>query len=494
MKGTNRKDFFHQVDKFIEINFKSISDDLEDQTFLTAISNISVLKNWLDANHIELSSDDWRVLLRHNKSLFDNALKLREKDINLSEPHQTLKNLVKEFATDIDTSYNLNNVLNTLNDSLDSYGDSISKIPILNARLEQKLLQGIMNKDPKARELLILYNLRLAYSFALRFRKSNCSLEDLVQESNMGLIQAADHFDATMNVKFPTYATYWMQNYVYNYFADMGRGITLPRKISILYNSMIKTINSLSSKLNREPTAEEIMEALDITPEIYQLLKIRASETISLNSPVSELEGGVELQDIISSNDEPFDDIIVDSMVTEDVFDVLESSNLTNREKEFLLRYFGLNGYKKETLQAIGLDNGLTREGVSGVIKRAIKKIIVNPETDKLLIYSDNPAYNKERLDEKRIECIAKFGKCNMLIHKIYKYLSKKHFGLEPVYPDNYQDIISYIQEGLKARQILALTSISIIDLYLILKDIDLINENYKNNRLLLIKKYNCRH
>ena len=69
MNVINRKDFLDNVDTFIEINFKDLSNDLQDHSFLTAISNISVLKNWLECNHFELNSDDWRVLLRHNKKI-----------------------------------------------------------------------------------------------------------------------------------------------------------------------------------------------------------------------------------------------------------------------------------------------------------------------------------------------------------------------------------------------------------------------------------------
>lgn len=260
--------------------------------------------------------------------------------------------------------------------SIEKYLQEIGKIHALSPDEEANLAKRIRQGDKYAKEKLILCNLRFVVSVAKQYQNHGLTLGDLINEGNLGLIKAAECFDETKGFKFISYAVWWIRQSILQAIAENARLIRLPlNKISTI-NKVNKWYTQLEQEYQREPTAEEIAEKMEISPEdVKENMKI-ANRPISMDAPLTSDEESVTLYDIYIPTENvlplPEETLNSDSLK----IDIERSLTvLSERESTILSMYYGLNGYVAMSLEEIGLQLKLTSERVRQVKSKAIKKL-----------------------------------------------------------------------------------------------------------------------
>jgi RNA polymerase primary sigma factor len=220
------------------------------------------------------------------------------------------------------------------------------------------------------RNRMITSNLRLVVSIAKKYQHRGLSLLDLIDEGNIGLIEAVERFDYTRKCKFSTYGTWWIQQAVIKSIADKGRTIRIPIHVLNIIRKTFSVVKHLTQEYGREPNYEEIAEYMDTTSEHVENIMKYSGETASLDVTVDD-ENVTTLSDLVFSEDyeEPFD-----SMFYLNLQDILDRSmdELSGRERKIITLRFGLSGYSPLTLEEIGKILGITRERVRQIQNKAI--------------------------------------------------------------------------------------------------------------------------
>ena len=257
--------------------------------------------------------------------------------------------------------------------SLDKYLQDIGKVDLITAEEEVELTKKIREGDEIALKKLIEANLRFVVSVSKQYQNQGLSLPDLINEGNLGLIKAAKKFDETRGFKFISYAVWWIRQAILQALAERSRIVRLPlNKIGSL-NRVMRTLNKLEQKLEREPSAEEIAKELNISPkDVKNTLKIQGKH-LSMDAPLTLGEES-SLYDVLQSKDsiQPDNKLIKDSLKKE-----IERSLtlLTTRESNVIVLYFGLGKDLPMTLEEIGERHELTRERVRQIKERAIRRL-----------------------------------------------------------------------------------------------------------------------
>jgi RNA polymerase primary sigma factor len=224
-----------------------------------------------------------------------------------------------------------------------------------------------------AREHLITANSRLVISVAKKYMGRGVPFLDLIQEGNIGLIRAAKKFDYRRGHKFSTYATWWIRQAVTRAIADQGRTIRVPVHMGDQINRLLRTSHQLTQMFGRDPTTEELAEALGVTPKKVENMIQVARRPISLETPTDEEEDSI-LSDFIKDNDSPAPtDIVTHSLLREQLRDVLHS--LPPREVRILQLRYGLHDGQSYTLEEVGRKMGVTRERVRQIEAQALSRL-----------------------------------------------------------------------------------------------------------------------
>ncbi|OGF58689.1 MAG: hypothetical protein A2Y62_12875 [Candidatus Fischerbacteria bacterium RBG_13_37_8] len=253
------------------------------------------------------------------------------------------------------------------------YLKEISKIDPITPKEEKTLAKKIQKGDEEALRKLVEANLRFVIKIAKKYRGCGLPFTDLINEGNMGLIEAAKRFDHKRNVKFTSYAVWWIRQAILHAVSDMGHSMRLPPKISNMIYKIGTTIVKQAHQLNRKPTMEEIANSLDIPQkELENILEI-SSNSLSINQPIDE-EGDLELEDTLEQQSVPsVEESIFKNFMEGSLMECL--TILDKREKQVIDLRFGLKDQKPKTLKEIGELMGLSRERVRQIEAKALEKL-----------------------------------------------------------------------------------------------------------------------
>lgn len=281
-----------------------------------------------------------------------------------------------------DTSY-LDDVAD---DSVRLYLREIGKIPLLNAEEELALAQKVVAGDKRAKDKMAEANMRLVVSIAKRYVGRGLDLLDLIQEGNTGLLRAVEKFDPDKGFKFSTYATWWIRQAITRAIADQARTIRIPVHMVETINKLLRTQRRLTQDLNREPTNEEIAEAMELDVEkVEHIMKIK-QDISSLDASVRDDEEDSVLQDFIEDEDTVTpEESATGQLLKEQVKDLLGS--LSEREQKILRLRFGLEDGKQHTLEEVGQEFSVTRERIRQIEAKALAKLKKHKDSRKFMEY-----------------------------------------------------------------------------------------------------------
>jgi RNA polymerase primary sigma factor len=271
------------------------------------------------------------------------------------------------------------------NQSLDKYLQEIGKVDLLTPEQEIDLAIRMKKGDESAMELLTKANLRFVVSVAKQYQNQGLALGDLINEGNLGLIKAVRRFDETRGFKFISYAVWWIRQSILQALAEQSRIVRLPLNRVGALNKIGKTYSNLKQEFEREPSAEEIAQALEMdVDEISSAMKIYGKQ-VSVDAPFS-LGDENSLLDVIENDELPAPDteLISESLKTE-INSIL--AILPDREAEVIKLYFGLEGENPMTLEEIGDKFNLTRERVRQIKEKAIRRLRHNSKSKILKSY-----------------------------------------------------------------------------------------------------------
>ncbi len=253
-------------------------------------------------------------------------------------------------------------------DSLGAYLKKISNIPLLSREEEVALARRIQQGDTEAEHDLVRHNLRYVVSVANRYKGSGLPLLDVINEGNIGLIQAARRFDPERGVKFITYAVWWIRQAIMHALADQSSTVRLPVKQAGILYKIAENFNKLQKKLSREPTNDELAEALSLPiEEMEALLRVYRTH-LSLDAPVGEYEDTSYLDLLEETSMPSVEEQVLHRALASEVNSLLES--LPPRERKVLRMRFGMDG-KPQTLEEVGKQMNLSRERIRQIEKKA---------------------------------------------------------------------------------------------------------------------------
>ena len=261
----------------------------------------------------------------------------------------------------------------SLEDPVRMYLKEIGKVTLLSSEEEIELAKRMEEGDEEAKKRLAEANLRLVVSIAKRYVGRGMQFLDLIQEGNLGLSKAVEKFDYRKGYKFSTYATWWIRQAITRAIADQARTIRIPVHMVETINKLIRVSRQLLQELGREPTSEEIAEAMDLPVErVREILKI-SQEPVSLETPIGEEEDS-HLGDFIQDDNVPVPaDAAAFAVLKEELMKVLDT--LTEREQKVLRLRFGLDDGKARTLEEVGKEFNVTRERIRQIEAKALRKL-----------------------------------------------------------------------------------------------------------------------
>jgi RNA polymerase primary sigma factor len=256
--------------------------------------------------------------------------------------------------------------------SLKLYLDEIAKFPPLSEEEEKKVGERAREGDLDAMRRLIESNLKFVVSYVKKYRGMGLGLLDLINEGNVGLIEAAKRFDPTRNVRFISYAVWWIRQAILHALSQYSRIYNIPQKMSDQISAMKKKTAELKAELGREPTRAEVARRMGITVEDVEDLAVLEEKNVSLSDRLSE--DGLEVEDRISDDlNPPVEYQLIKSSVEQQIRAMI--GELDEKEATVLKLRFGLGDDRSRTLQEIGDRLGLTRERIRQIEQKAMRKL-----------------------------------------------------------------------------------------------------------------------
>ncbi len=294
----------------------------------------------------------------------------------------------EEELSDEELAITADNVDAFADDSVRMYLREIGKIPLLTQEEEAELAERIVAGDKKAKDKMAEANMRLVVSIAKRYGGRGLDFLDLIQEGNTGLLRAVEKFDPSKGFKFSTYATWWIRQAITRAIADQARTIRIPVHMVETINKVLRTTRRLTQELNREPTNEEIAEAMGMEVDKIEYVMRIKQDIASLDASVGR-DGDDEesvLGDFVedSERDSP-EDATANQILKEQIAEIL--TTLSEREQKIIKLRFGIGGGRPHTLEEVGNEFSVTRERIRQIEAKALAKLRKHKETKKLHEY-----------------------------------------------------------------------------------------------------------
>ncbi len=257
--------------------------------------------------------------------------------------------------------------------SLDKYLQEIGREEMITVEEEVALAQRIKQGDQRALDRLCKANLRFVVSVAKQYQNQGLSLPDLINEGNLGLIKAAQRFDETRGFKFISYAVWWIRQSILQALAEQSRIVRLPLNQVGSINKLSKQSSILEQKLERQPSDDELAEAMDLPKEkVSKTLGIQVKH-VSVDAPIISGED-MNMLDVMVNTDSPDTD---ENLIRESLLQEIQRSlaSLSSKEREIINLYYGLGTSHGWTLDEIGAKMDLTRERVRQIKEKAIRRL-----------------------------------------------------------------------------------------------------------------------
>jgi RNA polymerase primary sigma factor len=256
--------------------------------------------------------------------------------------------------------------------NLKHYLEEIAKYPTLTEAEEKSIGEKIRQGDKEALQTLVKSNLRFVVSYVKKYRGMGLSLLDLVDEGNVGLIEAAKRFDPTRGVRFVSYAVWWIRQAIVHALTLNSRILTIPQKLADQISLMKRKTAELKTELGRDPTREEIAKAMGVSETDIDDLEILDERNLSLSDKVNDDD--LEVEDRISDASSPSVEYqIIKASVQQQIRNILVE--LDDKEALVLKLRFGLDDDRPLTLQEIGARLKLTRERIRQIEQKAMRKL-----------------------------------------------------------------------------------------------------------------------
>ncbi len=266
------------------------------------------------------------------------------------------------------------NITNRENQSLEKYFQEVNKVDLITIEEEVELAKRIQEGDQVALEKLVKANLRFVVSVAKQYQNRNLTLNDLINEGNLGLIKAAQKFDHTRGFKFISYAVWWIRQSIMQALAEQSRLVRLPLNKVGSISKISQAASILEQKLERMPTEEELSEIMEMDEnEIRNTMRI-TSKQLSVDAPFEEGESN-SLLDVLADNTLAGTD---DKMAYTDSLSVETNralSTLSEREMKIIKMFFGIGEENPMSLEQISEELGLTRERVRQIKEKALRRL-----------------------------------------------------------------------------------------------------------------------
>jgi len=226
---------------------------------------------------------------------------------------------------------------------LDVYMKDVGKSPLLTREQEVELCKKIEKGDKLARQVMIESNLRLAISIAKRYYRTGCAMEDLIQESNIGLMKAVERFDWRRGFKFSTYASWWIKQSVSRYVASHKNTVRVPSHAISLAYKVKNLIKEYEDEFGSIPTSSEISDILGVTESMVKLSleSLKLNNIISIDTPIGDPDSGRSLGDMIEDTASVSVDDVLDNQKMRSAI-VSSLSRLSKREEQVLRLRFGI--------------------------------------------------------------------------------------------------------------------------------------------------------
>ena len=278
----------------------------------------------------------------------------------------------------------LPSITNRERDALECYLREISALPQLTSEEEADLAVRIQNGDKAALDRLVSCNLRFVVSVAKRYPSVHLSLSDLINEGNVGLINAAQRFDPTRGFRFTTYAVWWVRQAIILAIISEGRIVSLPERLQDAGLLVVQFSETFQQKHERMPTTEEIAEALNMQPTQVYLIQRSLENSVSIDTPLDD-DGG-NMLDILHAETTNADEQMANREFLADLANAIDS--LPDREKEIIRMYFGIDG-PELSLDEIGTRIGLGRERTRQLKDKAVDMLRTTQLKDAYRSYID---------------------------------------------------------------------------------------------------------
>lgn len=392
-----------------ELN-KFINELSESSRYMDCVKNFNLIVKYISQNNINITPEIF-MEIQNNKKFYNiikviveyNLFAIRESKLETIFDNEEAISLIELYC--MVNNVDINDKKDEIVESKDIYTDDSIRLylneinhNLLSVSEERRLGFLILEGDEDAKKKLIEGNLSLTVSIAKRYAgKSSLTLLDLIQEGNIGLITAANKFDVRKNIKFSTYATWWIKQSIVRASYEKGRIIKVPVHRVENYVKYNRKKQELIKENGFDLTLNEIAEELNMTLEDVIKFEQLSLSVSSINENLHE-DSDLNLQDLIVDENCNIENNYFENEMQQEVVNLLDNSKLTDREKYVIINRFGLFGVESKTLENLGNVLNITRERVRQIENGALIKLIRSEEIEKLTEYFNNSEYIKEKL------------------------------------------------------------------------------------------------